>query len=335
MKKLKIRANYRSLISLLEEAAEATFLASLLFIYLPSVFAFPLAIYFFGFQVIPTFLLCVGAAVFIIWLIIISPLFGCLFRGHRYEREPKSITGFRGDEIKFEGWCSRCGVRLNIWARYDSLEFPAHGDESQARIDDLSITEDVERDARLAIAEAARRGINPPEAAVRVYALYHMIRQVCALRRLGFRRRQDLEQRVSELSFTEVLKEVGVGLDFEASPRSVFQFQLRDGRLFVEAPQHLTFLWKEWGVGLDMIELKVLEALKNKHANQIIALVQLLGRPLPKSDPIILDTVMIGRDETGPWLLRAPPTLWRSSLERQLSWASGLRTPRRRGFIEA
>ena len=319
---------------MLEEAAEATFLASLLFIFLPSVLAFPLAIYFFGFQVIPIFLLCVGAAILTLWLIVISPLLECLFRGHQYEGMPKSITGFRGNEIKFAGWCSRCGVDLNIWVRCDSLEFPAYGDERQARIDNLWITEGVERDARLAIAEAAWRDSIPPEAAVRVYALYYMIRQARALRRLRFRRRRDLEQRVSELSFTEVLKEAGVKLDFEASDRSIFQLLLRGDRLCVKAPQHLTFLWKERGVGLDMIEFKVVEALKNRHANHIIALVQLLGRPLPKSDPIILDTVMIGKDDTGPWLLRTPPNLWHSPLERQLSWVSGFRRPRRRGFIE-
>ena len=335
MKKLKIRASYRSLIDELKETTLNVIMLSLLFIYIPGVFAFLILTSLYGIQVIPTILICVGIAFLAFWILGISCFIECFFRGHKYEGELRSITGFNGDEIKFAGWCSRCGVDLDIFVRYDSLEFPAYGDIRQPCIDNLSITERVEREARIAIAEATHRGNPPPEGAVRVYALYHMIRQANALRRLGFRRRQDLEQRVSEPSFTEVLKEVGVGLDFEASARNVFQLQLRDNRLYVEAPQHLTFLWKEWGVGLDMIELKVLEALKNEHANQIIALVQLLGRPLPKSDPIILDTVMIGRDETGPWLLRAPPTLWHSSLERQLSWASGLRTPRRRGFIEA
>ena len=332
--KPKIRANYRSLISELKEVTSNVILIFLPFILIPSTFALVVVSLFFGPESMLTVIACTGVAFLIIWILAISQFLVCLFKGHQYRGELGSISGFRGDEIIFEGLCSRCAVRLDISARYDALEFPAYGDARHARVDYLSIPDRVERDARLAIAEAVRRGNVPPEGAVRVFALYHMVRQARALRKLGLRRRGG-EQHVSELSLREVLEGVGVRLDFKASEGGIFQLQLSNGCLYVEAPQHLTFLWRELGTGLDIIELKVVEVLKNVHANQIIALIQLLGRPLPKSDPIILDMVMVGRDSTGPWLLRAPPSLWNSPLERQLSWASGLRTPRRRGFIEA
>jgi len=259
----------------------------------------------------------------------------CRILGHRPKAIllPSSINGFDGDEIIFEGRCDRCGAPVNASARYDAVEFPT--DIISIRRDMIHIPDRAEREARIMIADAIRENTDISQAALRIYALYHMIIQARRLHRLELPEYESLPPPSGNFTLDEVLREVGVKLDFDPSPRSIYQLRLRGNRLYVEAPYLLSFAWKERGVGSNIIELRVLEAIKHKHANRIIALIQLLGRPLPRSPALILDTVMVGRDTTGPWLLRAPPNLWLESLETQLSWAIGFRRPRRRGFIEA
>jgi len=284
-------------------------------------------------------LIGITVAIIITFLIFLLSVEGgglaCIIRGHYPDAKllPSTISGFDGDEIIFEGRCARCGATINVSARYDSVKFPT--DIISIRRDVDLIPDQAERKARIMIADALREGADPSQAALRIYALYHMIVQARRLHRLELPEYESLPPPSSNFTLDEVLREVGVKLDFEVSEKSIYQLRLRGDRLYVEAPYLLSFAWRERGVGSDIIELRVLEAIKQRHANKIIALIQLLGKPLPRSPALILDTVMIGRDDTGPWLLRAPPNLWLEPLETQLSWATGFRTPRRRGFIEA
>lgn len=292
---------------------------------------------FLGLNAIPLYTIILAIAYVVAWFLTFFEFLKCLANGHRPWWTLRQVSGFDGEEIAFEDSCRECRIPLNVSARYNVIKLPPREDSVTYRVEELVVPDDVEREARLAIADTIREGGVPPEGALRVYALYFMTRQVHALIDLGLwiRRVFKRHQAATKIPLAEVLKEVGVKLDFNVSEKGIFQLRLRGDCLYVEAPSLLSYLWKERGVGLDIIEFKVVEVLKNQHANKIIALIQLLGRPLPKSDPIILDTVMIGRDETGPWLLRAPPTFWHSSLEEQLSWTSGFTRPRRKGVIEA
>ena len=252
----------------------------------------------------------------------------CLVRGHRLSPtlSLSSINGFEGDEVIFRESCARCGDTINLSARYDAVKLSI--DMALLQLDTVQIPDEAEREARIAIADSIRGGVDPPEAALRIYALYHVINQVRRLQRLELPEYESLPLGGS-LSLDEVLREIGVKLDFKVSERGIFQLLLRGDRLYVEAPHLLAFTWKERGVGLDIVELRVVEVARNRHANRVIALIQLVGRPFPKSRPLLLDTVMVGRDASGPWLLRAPPRYWNMPLERQLSWTTGLGSRRR------
>lgn len=265
------------------------------------------------------FLICSIAAYSGVCLFLARDELTCLVRGH-IPRAPSSVAGFEGDDVIFSEECLRCWIQLDIFVRYDAPEF------SDDRLIDIEIPDRVVREARIAVVDAIRRGLDPPQAGLRIYAQYYMTRQANRLRRLGL---QGYEIRPSSADPAEVLRGAGVELDFKVSDRSVFQLLMEGGRLYVEAPHPLPIVWKERGVGLDIVELKVVEMMRNRHANRVIALIQLVGKPFPKSRPFLLDTVMVGRDASGPWLLRAPPRYWNMPLERQLSWTIGLRSGRR------
>ena len=122
------------------------------------------------------------------------------------------------------------------------------------------------------------------------------------------------KSQVAELE--EVLKELDVKLLLRPEARvevAHFRINRRTRRLYVKYPSYIVPY---------LMDVKVVEVLRNTHANRIICLFQLVGRLSPYG--YVLDNVVVGEDSSGIWMARPPPELWSKSIEEQLKWIANL-----------
>ena len=238
----------------------------------------------------------------------------CLILGHRVRLSLNRVEGFDGDRIIFVEECCRCSERPKIPIAYDEVELSAR--ELSEVETDIWLVDRAQR----AILEAVREKARASEAAVRVHALHHMIRQRRLLKEEGVARCGD-RRGVARLE--DVLKEVGVRLTPKNSDECLFKLELKGNFLRLEAPPPLPYLWLRGGSWSDILELRVVGVARERKTGSIAALIRLLGRPFPNSKPLLLDAVILGRDASGPWLLRPPPRLWGRSLRELLRYWVG------------
>ena len=239
-------------------------------------------------------------------------------RKGRHELDQRWITveASRGGVLLARTHCTKCGESLKFAGRaagrlLASFEYEGiHWRVSRASL----------ADARQAVENGLWMG-RPRRGDVKAYVALLVLRQVEGLTVLA-------RPRPKAADAQEILKELGLRLEVHkraenSRSRMPFELALIRGRnaLAVRVEGELKQLMRQ-GYGHDLIEVRVVEVKRNVHANQLIALIQLLGKALGRR--WVLDTVVVGRDSSGPWLARAPPDHWTGSLEDQLRWVMGL-----------